>query len=98
MSDDINKEKLIANMTDNLPVLRAKLSLSQVQLAGKVGISRQTIMNIENKKRGMAWNTFVALLSVFREDNSTSDLLEHFGIYTPGLSKYLISPGRYNSD
>lgn len=60
MSDDINKEKLIANMTENLPVLRAKLSLSQVQLAGKVGISRQTIMNIENKKRGMAWNTFVA--------------------------------------
>lgn len=55
-------------------------------------------MNIENKKRGMAWNTFVALLSVFREDNSTSDLLEHFGIYTPELSKYLISPGRNNSD
>lgn len=32
MSDDINKEKLIANMTENLPVLRAKLSLLQVQL------------------------------------------------------------------
>jgi hypothetical protein len=39
----------------------------------------------------MQWNTFVALLAVFRADISTSNLLEYFEIYTPELGKYLIS-------
>lgn len=95
VAKDIDKNALIANMTDNLMVLRNKLRLTQVDLAGKVGISRQTLVNIENKKRDMAWNTFVALVCVFRENESTSGLLEHFDIYTPELSKYLTSPKRY---
>jgi DNA-binding XRE family transcriptional regulator len=95
VAKDIDKNALIANMTDNLMVLRNKLRLTQVDLAGNVGISRQTLVNIENKKRDMAWNTFVALVCVFRENESTSGLLEHFDIYTPELSKYLTSPKRY---
>jgi DNA-binding XRE family transcriptional regulator len=95
VAEDIDKNALMAKMTDNLMVLRNKLHLTQVDLAGKVGISRQTLVNIENKKRDMAWNTFVALVCVFREDNNTSALLEHFDIYTPELSKYLTSPRRY---
>jgi len=94
VSVDINKDELMAKMADNLMVLRNKLQLKQSELAGKVGISRQTLLEIEKKRRSMSWNTFVALLAVFREDGGTSDLLDHFGIYSAELSKFLISPER----
>ena len=92
MPDLINKDEYMSKMADNLVLLRTKLRLKQTDLANKIGISRQTLMGIENKKRAMTWNTFVALLSIFREDDSTNGLLEHFGIYTLELGKFLISP------
>jgi DNA-binding XRE family transcriptional regulator len=98
VAEDIDKSALMANMTENLMVLRNKLRLTQVDLAGKVGISRQTLVNIENKKRDMSWYTFGALVCVFREDDSTSGLLEHFDIYTTELSRYLTSSDSVNSD
>ena len=39
---DIDKEKLIDILTEELPVLRAKIGLSQDDVSGIVGISRQT--------------------------------------------------------
>ena len=91
MTESIDKDELITNMTDNLVVLRNKLKLTQDDLAGKIGISRQTLVNIENKRRDMSWSTFVALIAVFRAECSTSDLLDHFGIYTKELNRYLVS-------
>jgi DNA-binding XRE family transcriptional regulator len=89
---EINKDELTKKMSDNLVVLRAKLRLKQSELAEKVGISRQALLEIENGKRTLQWNVFVALLSVFREDSGTDDLLSHYEIYTPELSRYLVSP------
>lgn len=96
MQEEFSKNEAIEKMTVNLRVLRNKLNLTQDELAGKVGISRQTIVNIENKKRVMAWNTFMALITVFRVEQDTSDLLDHFGIYTVELNKYLTSPENTN--
>jgi DNA-binding XRE family transcriptional regulator len=79
-------------MASNLKVLRNKLGLTQEQIAEKIGVSRQTLANIENKKIEMSWNTFLALITVFRVEQSTSGLLEYFGIYTPELSEYLVTP------
>mgnify|MGYP002541866805 FL=1 len=95
---EINKNELTKKMSDNLLVLRNKLRLKQAELAEKVGISRQTLLEIEKGKRIMQWNTFVALLTVFRADSSTSDLLEYFEIYTPELGKYLISSESIDSE
>lgn len=92
MSVDINKDDLVAKMSNNLLVLRKKLNLKQSELADKVGISRQTLLEIEKGRRIMQWNVFIALLAVFREDSGTSDLLNHFEIYTPELGIYLTSP------
>ncbi|RKJ81169.1 MULTISPECIES: helix-turn-helix transcriptional regulator [unclassified Pyramidobacter] len=92
MVGEINKDELTKKMSDNLVVLRAMLRLKQSELAEKVGISRQTLLEIEKGKRALQWNVFVALLSVFREDNGTNDLLLHYGIYTPELGRYLVSP------
>ena len=91
MAEEFKRDKSIARMAGNLKVLRNKLGLTQNDLAGKVGISRQTIVNIENNKREMSWNTFVALIAVFRAESGTSDLLDYFGIYSPELSRYLVS-------
>lgn len=51
MQKEFNKNEAVKNMTDNLRVLRNKLNLTQDELARKIGISRQTIADIENKKR-----------------------------------------------
>jgi DNA-binding XRE family transcriptional regulator len=85
-------------MTENCRLLRNKLGLTQDVLAGKVGISRQTLVNIENKKREMTWNNFLVLLTIFRAESNTNDLLDHFGIYTTELNRYLTSPDNANSD
>ena len=62
---EFNKEKLIQNMTENLPMLRTRLGLTQEELADKIGVSRSTILSIENKKREMTWNTFLSLILLF---------------------------------
>lgn len=45
----------------------------------------------------MQWVNFLAILSVFKADTGTNELLNHFGIYTQELEKYLSSSGK-NSD
>ena len=92
MSEEVKKDELLAKMSENLKVLRNKLGLTQGELAQRIGISRQTLVNIENKNRTMSWNTFVALLTVFRAESATSRLLDHFEIYIAGLCEYLVTP------
>jgi DNA-binding XRE family transcriptional regulator len=94
---EFDKSEPMIKMADNLKVLRNKLNLTQEELAGKVGVSRQTLVSIENKKRDMSWNTFIALITVFRAESGTSDLLDYFGIYTRELCNYLVSPERSDS-
>lgn len=43
--DTINREKLIQNMTENLPMLRTRLGLTQEELADKIGVSRSTVVD-----------------------------------------------------
>ena len=77
------KDAAVENMVKNMVVLRTMLDLSQEELATLIGVGRQTLVAIENKKRKMTWNTFLSLLFVFSQNKETSFLLEVFGIYTP---------------
>lgn len=83
------REILIDKMTDNLPVLRKKLKLSQEKLAEFIGSSRYTIMLIENNKRKMTWNTFLALVLLFEKNEETAVLLRALEIYTEELDKMI---------
>lgn len=65
---EIDRERLIDILTEELPVLRAKIGLSQDDLSGIIGISRQTYSSIETKKRKMSWNTFLSLILVFENN------------------------------
>ena len=83
------KEKLIDNLTNNLPVLRAMLHLSQMDLAEMLGISRQQVVAIEGKKRKMSWTTFLSAVLIFRSNEETNQLLSVFGIYTEDLDNFI---------
>ncbi|MDL2264378.1 helix-turn-helix domain-containing protein [Synergistaceae bacterium OttesenSCG-928-I11] len=89
MLDTSQKSLYIARMTDNLIILRKKLKLTQADLAKRVGISRQTVMDIENQKRPMTWNVFMSLFGLFRENEDTSSLLVFYSISTDELSRFI---------
>ena len=83
------KNNLIEVMAENLTMLRAKLDLTQAELAEVVGISRYTLIAIETKQRKMTWNTFLSLLLVFSKNESTYKLLEAIGVYNSELNDFL---------
>lgn len=86
---DVDKDRLIAILTGELPVLRAKVGLSQDELSNIIGISRQTYSAIETNKRKMSWNTFLSLLLVFGYNEKTSAMLETTGAFPIELKNIL---------
>ena len=86
-----NEEKsiLMSQMAQNLPILRAKLSLTQVDLAERIVVSRHTLIAIENKQRQMSWPTFLSLMLFFSKNSGTNQLLGVLGIVTEELNGYL---------
>lgn len=96
--DEYIKDRVIENMTENLPTLRAKATLSQAKLAEMVGISRQTLVAVENRKRKMSWSTFLACLLIFHENEETDALLRLYEIYTEELNNYLTGVSAKSSD
>lgn len=91
---EIEKANLIYILTEELPVLRAKIALSQDELSNIIGISRQTYPTIETKKRKMSWNTFLALLLVFGYNNKTANMLEASGAFPTSLRNVLNTDNR----
>lgn len=83
------KDVLIGKLTANLPVLRTMLHLSQSDFAELLGMSRQQIVAIENKKRKMTWSTFLAAVLIFKSNEETNQLLPVFGIYTEDLEEFI---------
>ena len=59
------KTASIEILIDNLPSLRARIGITQEELANIIGVSRQTYYSIETKKREMSWPIFLAIVFVF---------------------------------
>jgi DNA-binding XRE family transcriptional regulator len=89
MMDNAQKAKLIDNMVTNLPALRRVLGVSQEGLAEMVGLNRSTIAAIENRKRKLSWDTFLALLLVFIKNPTTDKLLSAMEIYTDEFNVFI---------
>lgn len=83
------KEYYLNKLIENLPVLRAKLQLSQQELANVLGVSRQQIVAIENGKRNMSWNIFLSLLLIFSRNKETKKLLKVFDIWNDELISFI---------
>lgn len=92
--NEVQKNKVIENLTLNLPTLRTKANLTQVKLSEMIGVSRQTLVAIENEKRKMSWNTFLSCLLVFQKNPETNQLLKIYNIATDELENYLESTGK----
>ena len=82
----IDRKKYTQAMANNLPVLRAKLGMSQTELAEMIGVTRQTLSSAECGARELSWNNFVSLLYIFTQNEETVPLLTALGIYTPELT------------
>jgi len=83
MSQALNekeKKEIINSIMENLPVLRAKARITQEQLAEKLGVTRQTIINIESKKTRITWPMVLAILLIFIHNPLTFILLGPLGI------------------
>jgi len=69
------QNEYIDSMIKNMPVLRAATNMTQVQLAEKVGVSRQTIVAIETRKRPMSWSLYLAAVFVFEQYEESNNLI-----------------------
>ena len=83
---DIDRQHYTQLMAKTLPTLRAKLGLSQTQLATMIGVTRQTLSAVESGTRPLTWGGFISLLYVFTQNEDTLPLLQTLEIYTPELS------------
>lgn len=83
------ERRLINALKNDLPVLRARVGLSQEVLADKIGISRQTYSSIETGKREMAWTTFLALVAFFQNNEQTLPMLKQNEGLLEGIEKIL---------
>lgn len=86
---EIDKEKLIEVLTEELPALRAKIGITQEELCSIVGISRQTYSSIETKKRKMSWNTYLSLIMFFIHNEKTAPVIETIGAFPENLKESL---------
>lgn len=91
---ELDKESLIRILTYELPVLRAKLGISQDEISIIIGISRQTYSSIETRKRKMSWNTFLSLILYFGCNDSTARMLDDMGILSQELNDFLSKNNR----
>lgn len=91
---EVDKDLLIKKLTNNLPILRAKLQISQEELASIIGISRQTYLSIETMKRKMSWSTFLTLVLFFGCNEGTATMLDGMGILSSELNDLLSTNNR----
>lgn len=61
-------------------MLRARMKISQAELAHGVGISRQTCSLIETGKQKMTWVTFMAMIAFFEGNPRTKKALAELGL------------------
>lgn len=87
------KVSMMDRLVDELPVLRAKLEISQDELASMLGISRQTYSTIETRKSNLSWSMFLALILIFENNTQTRRILQSIGITADNIGISSGQPG-----
>jgi len=82
---DKKKDEYINNLLPHLATLRARVGVSQDELAGLVGISRQTYCLTESGSRSISWNTFLSIIMFYDYNSRTHDLIRSIGAFPEDL-------------
>ena len=95
----MNKNKELFDLCTNcltreLPVLRKMAGFTQADMGEILGVSRQTITNIESGTSKMKWTTFLALMFIFNLDHNTSEYLRTIDLPYPQLKEWLLEKQR----
>lgn len=91
MNNRKTREELMEILYNELPVLRARLGISQEKVAEMIGISRQTYNVIENGKREMTWQIFLSLVAFFQNNEQTAHMLKQTEEFDEKMKKVLSS-------
>ena len=83
------KEQLSKALAASLPMLRAKIGISQAELADMVEVTRQTVSAFESEQREMPWNMFLAFMMIFTSNPVTKRLLEAMEIYNDDFNQFI---------
>lgn len=76
LSMEIRKNLCTIQLVNDLPVLRARLGISQEEIALKIGVSRQTYNSYEAKKRPVPWSVCISLITFFASNEKTREMLK----------------------
>lgn len=94
---DEKKTEYINKLLPQLTTLRARVGISQDELAGLIGISRQTYCLTESGSHTMSWNTFLSIIMFYDYNNTTHDLLRSTGAFPEDLF-YQFNLGQIDKD
>lgn len=83
------KERLIRCLAKHIRTMRTSCGWSQETLASMIGVTRQTILAVENGKRNMTWTMFLALSFLFLSNQNTRKEFIDSGVYTDALIDFL---------
>ena len=83
------KQRLIRIMASNLKKFRTACGWSQEKMASFIGVTRQTVLAVENGKRDMTWTMFLAFSFLFLGNEKTRKDFLLCGAYTPELVAFL---------
>lgn len=83
------KQRLIRCLAKNLRTLRSICGWSQEKLASIIGVTRQTVLAVENGKRDMTWTMFLAFSYLFSGNEKTRKEFLNSGAYTEELADFL---------
>ena len=75
------KESSIIILQENLAALRAKVNITQEELANIIGTSRQTYYAVENMNKTMSWSTYLSLVFFFSICKESFDMMRELRIY-----------------
>lgn len=84
---NLKQTECIEKLTKHLPVLRASIRITQQDIADKIGVTRQSIMLIETRRRKMKWTTYLALIFVFEQFEESNILLHNLKIFDNTILK-----------
>lgn len=84
VTEDYRKAS-IEILTDNLASLRARIGITQEELASDIGISRQTYYAFETGKREISWTIYLAIIFFFDCIKLTSEMIRELRIYPVDL-------------